>query len=110
MELPQLNAPVGEATLGHCFGCGELNPIGLQLKPRYDGERVTATFTPTIDHEGWFKITHGGILYTLLDEITAYSVDTASVSLPRAASGSRILQPPEWSCWPPPGSSRPHRA
>ena len=74
MELPQLNAPVGEATLGHCFGCGELNPIGLQLKPRYDGERVTATFTPTIDHEGWFKITHGGILYTLLDEITAYSV------------------------------------
>jgi len=74
MDLPQLKAPVGEETLGHCFGCGEKNPIGLQLRPWYDGEKVTATFTPTINHEGWFNITHGGILYSILDEITAYAV------------------------------------
>ena len=42
MNLPQLNAPVSEDTLGHCFACGEDNPIGLKLKPRYDGEKVTA--------------------------------------------------------------------
>jgi len=80
MELPQLNAPVGKETLGHCFACGEDNPIGLKLKPRYDGEKVTAVFTPTVDHQGWFNITHGGILYTVLDEVTAYSTLCAGFS------------------------------
>jgi beta-phosphoglucomutase family hydrolase len=74
MELPHLQTPTGEQSLGHCFGCGELNPIGLQLRPAFDGERVTASFTPGVNHQGWNNVTHGGILYSVLDEITAYMV------------------------------------
>jgi len=88
MNLPQLNAPVSEDTLGHCFACGEDNPIGLKLKPRYDGEKVTALFTPTTDHQGWFNITHGGILYTILDEVTAYSTLCAGFSFGVTAKSS----------------------
>jgi len=57
-----------------CFACGEDNPIGLKLKPVYDGERVRAEFTPGEYHQGWDNVTHGGILYTLLDEISAYAI------------------------------------
>jgi len=57
-----------------CFGCGEENPIGLKLKPVYDGEKVKAEFTPREYHQGWDNVVHGGILYTLLDEITAYAI------------------------------------
>ena len=74
MELPHLQTPTGEQSLGHCFGCGELNPIGLQLRPVFDGEKVSATFTPGVNHQGWNNVTHGGILYSILDEITAYLV------------------------------------
>ena len=71
MELPQI--PTDEGSLDYCFGCGELNTIGLKLKPVYDGEKLVATFTPGILHQGWHNVTHGGILYSILDEITAYS-------------------------------------
>lgn len=74
MELPGITMPSGERTLEHCFGCGEDNPIGLKLRPVYDGEKVVARFTPTEHHQGWYNVTHGGILYSILDEITAYSV------------------------------------
>jgi beta-phosphoglucomutase family hydrolase len=74
MELPHLDIPTEEQPLGHCFGCGELNPIGLHLKPVYDGEKLTASFTPGVNHQGWHNVTHGGILYSVLDEITAYAV------------------------------------
>ncbi len=74
MELPHLDVPQGQQSLGHCFGCGEDNPIGLHLRPRYDGEEVTATFNPTVDHQGWHNVMHGGIVYSILDEITAYTV------------------------------------
>jgi beta-phosphoglucomutase family hydrolase len=57
-----------------CFACGEDNPIGLKLKPVYDGEKVRAEFIPGKYHQGWDNATHGGILYTLLDEITAYAI------------------------------------
>ena len=74
MELPHLVVPMEEEPLGHCFGCGESNPIGLHLRPVFDGEKVTAPFTPGVDHQGWHNVTHGGIVYSVLDEITAYAV------------------------------------
>ncbi len=74
MELPGLDMAPGARTLEYCFGCGEENPIGLKLRPVYDGEQVIARFTPKEQHQGWYNVTHGGILYSILDEITAYSV------------------------------------
>src|SRR4030042_249329 len=71
MKIPKLDV---EYTAGLCFACGEKNPIGLKLKPVYDGEKVTAEFTGGEFHQGWNKIVHGGIVYTLLDEVTAYAI------------------------------------
>lgn len=75
MELPRLSNPdLDASSLDHCFGCGGQNPIGLHLKPHFDGETVSARFTPQLNHQGWHNVTHGGILYSVLDEITAYVV------------------------------------
>jgi beta-phosphoglucomutase family hydrolase len=71
MEIPRLNA---EYTARLCFACSPENPIGLKLKPVYDGEKVTAEFTAGKFHQGWNDVVHGGILYTLLDEVNAYAM------------------------------------
>ena len=72
MQIPKLYLEVSSNKL--CFACGEENPIGLKLKPIYDGEKVRAEFTPGEFHQGWGSMVHGGILYTLLDEVTAYAI------------------------------------
>ncbi len=71
MEIPKLDV---EYTAQFCFACSQENPIGLKLKPVQDGEKVTAEFTAGKFHQGWDNIIHGGILYTLLDEVTAYAI------------------------------------
>jgi len=71
MEIPRLNA---EYTARLCFACSSENPIGLKLKPVHDGEKVTAEFTAGKFHQGWNDVVHGGILYTLLDEVNAYAM------------------------------------
>jgi HAD superfamily hydrolase (TIGR01509 family) len=71
MEIPRLD--VGN-TARLCFACSQENPIGLKLKPVHDGEKVTAEFTPGKFHQGWNDVVHGGILYTLLDEVAAYAM------------------------------------
>jgi len=71
MEIPKVDA---ERTAKLCFACSHENPIGLKLKPVHDGEKVTAEFTAGEFHQGWNNVVHGGILYTLLDEATAYAM------------------------------------
>lgn len=60
----------------HCFGCGDRNPIGLQLRFRklVDNDGVWAEFTPTRDHEGYLGMVHGGILATMLDEAMSWAI------------------------------------
>jgi len=72
MQPPKLDLEVSSNKL--CFACGEDNPIGLKLKPVYDGEKVKAEFIAGELHQGWNNTIHGGILYTLLDEVTAYAI------------------------------------
>jgi beta-phosphoglucomutase family hydrolase len=71
VKIPKLDV---EYSTRLCFACGQDNPIGLKLKPVYDGEKVWAEFTPGEYHQGWDNAVHGGILYTLLDEATAYAI------------------------------------
>lgn len=53
-----------------CFVCGMENPIGLQLFFYEDSDgRVTATFTPRDEHQGYPGVLHGGIAAALLDEV-----------------------------------------
>lgn len=71
MRIPKLDV---EYTTRLCFACGEDNAIGLKLKPVYDGEKVRAEFIAGEFYQGWNNAVHGGILYTLLDEISAYTI------------------------------------
>jgi len=71
MEIPKLDV---KNTASLCFACSQKNPIGLKLIPFQHGEKVTAEFTAGKFHQGWDNVIHGGILYTLLDEVTAYAM------------------------------------
>jgi len=78
MEIPKLDV---DYTAQLCFACSQENPIGLKLKPVQDGEKVTAEFTAGKFHQGWGNVIHGGILYTLLDEVTAYAMLCRGIEL-----------------------------
>lgn len=54
-----------------CFVCGPGNPIGLHLKFRLDGEICRSEFTADSRHAGYRNVTHGGIIFSLLDDVMA---------------------------------------
>ena len=58
-----------------CFVCGPANPIGLKVQFRMeeeDGELVCrGEFTPQAVHMGYRNVTHGGIVFSLLDDVMA---------------------------------------
>ncbi len=55
----------------NCFVCGPANPIGLGVTFRLDGEVCRAEFTPEPQHAGYDQVTHGGIVFSLLDDVMA---------------------------------------
>ena len=57
-----------------CFGCGEENPMGLKLAFYQHDDGVIARFTPSTEHEGYTRMTHGGIVSTMLDEAMSWAV------------------------------------
>lgn len=54
-----------------CFVCGPANPIGLQLVFRLDEDICRAEFTPLPQHCGYDGVTHGGIIFSALDDVMA---------------------------------------
>ena len=53
-----------------CYGCGPMNPHGLQITVRRDpadANRILGTFDPAAHMTGFPGITHGGMIYTALD-------------------------------------------
>lgn len=55
-----------------CFVCGPGNARGLQLRFDIDDTDVCRSeFTPGPDHVGYDAMTHGGILYSALDDVMA---------------------------------------
>lgn len=54
-----------------CFACGPRNPIGLKLTFTEENDTYVSSFTAGPEHQGYDNIVHGGIVSTLLDEITA---------------------------------------
>lgn len=60
-----------------CFVCGDpaRNPQSLGLRSHLDPESgtVTAVFTPQAHHVGYPDVVHGGILASLLDEVSIWA-------------------------------------
>lgn len=55
---------------GGCFGCSPTNPHGLHLRFRRQGETVHVRHTIADGFHGAPGIAHGGIVATLLDEVS----------------------------------------
>lgn len=53
-----------------CFGCGPDNPAGLHLAFVRDGDVVRATTTLPPEHEGAPGLAHGGIVASILDDMS----------------------------------------
>jgi uncharacterized protein (TIGR00369 family) len=65
-----------------CYVCGKENPVSLGVDFEINREQRTirAKFTPSVNHQGYEGIVHGGILSTLLDE--AMGKLTVSLGIP----------------------------
>ncbi len=69
-ENPDSNNAL-EQTANGCFVCGPANPIGLGVTFRMHGDLCLGEFTPQAQHMGYDNVTHGGILFSLLDDVMA---------------------------------------
>ncbi len=67
--------------LSHCYGCGRLNPDGLQLKSYWDGEETVARFRPRPSHTAIPGYVYGGLLASLID---CHGTGSASAAAGRA--------------------------
>lgn len=57
-----------------CFGCGPAHPHGFRLRFEKDGEEIVTRTTPTDEHQGAPGIMHGGLVYTIADEVAAWAI------------------------------------
>lgn len=55
----------------NCFVCGQRNAQGMQISFRLEGDKCVAEYTPPEHFCGFDGITHGGILFSLLDDVMA---------------------------------------
>ena len=53
--------------LSHCYGCGRLNPHGLQIKSYWDGEESVCRFQPRPYHTALPGYAYGGLIASLID-------------------------------------------
>jgi acyl-coenzyme A thioesterase PaaI-like protein len=60
---------------GGCFGCSPTHPSGLNLRFRRRGERVLSRYTIADRFHGAPGVAHGGIVATILDEISCAAVN-----------------------------------
>lgn len=57
-----------------CFGCGDGNPIGIQLSDfTQEKDGASAPFVARTDYNGFDGVVHGGVIATALDEISAWA-------------------------------------
>jgi acyl-coenzyme A thioesterase PaaI-like protein len=55
----------------HCFVCGPDNPHGLRIVFTLEAGICRGRFTPSMHHAGFDQVTHGGIIFSVLDDAMA---------------------------------------
>ena len=63
--------PTDRLAASECFVCGPANPSCLKLSFELQDEYCVAAFTPDKYHCGYSGITHGGIIFSALDDVMA---------------------------------------
>jgi uncharacterized protein (TIGR00369 family) len=79
-----------------CFVCGQDNPHGLRLAFAYPeaGRAETELVIPE-RFSGWARLTHGGLLATLLDEVMAHACLSREGNAVTVELSVRFLKPVE---------------
>lgn len=77
-----------------CWGCGTLNPGGLQIKSYLEGDEAVCRFQPRPEHmAGPTQVVNGGILAVVVD---CHTVCTAIADAYRAAGQEVGAEPLRW--------------
>jgi acyl-coenzyme A thioesterase PaaI-like protein len=58
---------------GHCFGCGDKNPDGLQMRFTEAGQESVCEFTVPARYQSWNGMVHGGLVALMLDEALGWA-------------------------------------
>jgi len=75
----------------HCYGCGRLNPDGLQIKTRWEGDESVTRYTPRPYHIAIPGFVYGGVLASLID---CHGTGTAAAAAARAQGRPLDSDPP----------------
>ena len=81
------------ASANRCFVCGPSNKSGLHVRFELDGAVCRAEFTPRDVHVGYDGVTHGGILFSLLDDVMANTIFLGGERCFTARAEVRYRQP-----------------
>lgn len=68
--------------MAHCYGCGRLNELGLQIKSYWDGDETICLFQPRPYHTAIPGYVYGGLIASLID---CHSTGSAAAAAYRAA-------------------------
>lgn len=83
----------GRPDANHCFVCGPDNPDGLRIRYWMEGDLCRASFTPGGAYVGYDEMTHGGILYSALDDVMANWLFLQGIRAHTAKCEIRYRQP-----------------
>lgn len=56
-----------------CFGCGPSHAAGFRMRFHEEGEDVVTSLVPDAGHQGAPGIMHGGLIFTIADELAAWA-------------------------------------
>ena len=77
--------------MSHCYGCGRLNPDGLQIKSYWEGDESVCRFQPRPYHTALPGYVYGGLIASLID---CHGTGTAAAAAYRAERREMGSAPP----------------
>jgi len=77
--------------VSHCYGCGRLNRLGLQICTQWEGDESVTRFHPRPEHTAIPGFVYGGLIASLID---CHGTGTAAAAMYREEGRSMDSQPP----------------
>jgi acyl-coenzyme A thioesterase PaaI-like protein len=77
--------------VSQCYGCGRLNPHGLQIKSYWEGDESVCRFRPRPHHTSLPGYAYGGLIASLID---CHATGTAAAAIYREEGRAMETMPP----------------